>query len=195
MFLLIMAFWGCGLTLGAQDGVPETLTWFGIDYSQAKFIGSPADFSDLPKIQGAYFSAWNNFFLSEGDKYDVKKAFGVRKVEYAMDLAVERSMARSMDGIVQSGSWELGKEELATVLKHYMKKGKEGTGALFIMETLNKTDAKSTMWLVTFDMASGDIHHLKRYMGTPGGFGFRNYWARSYYNVLTALMNNPRKPF
>jgi len=197
VFLLILFAGLLGKTATGQDGIPESLTWFGLDYTQVKFIGSSSDFSDLNNIQNSIFAAWNGLFLSEQSKYDLRAAFGVPEVSYEMDRAIERSSNRNMDNIVQTGPWELGKEELAQVMKAYIDKsgGEDRVGAMFIMETLNKLDKRSTMWLVVFNVGTGKIHHLKRYSGAPGGFGFRNYWARSYYNVLNQLAANPRKPF
>jgi len=63
------------------------------------------------------------------------------------------------------------------------------------METLNKFEQNAVMWVAVFDISNGQIHHLKRYTGKAGGFGFRNYWARPYYNVITTLKSNPRKPY
>jgi hypothetical protein len=175
--------------LHAQER-PGKVTFYGLDYTQVKFIGLDEDFSDLFKIQNTYFAAWNGLFLTEQSKYNVATAFNVREVEYTIEKAIKRSEDRDMTGIVQRDSYSLGKEELASVLKAYIIPGEDKVGTLFIMETLNKFDKVSTMWLVVFNVSDGTIHHLKRYSGGPGGFGFRNYWARGYYNVLNGIRDS-----
>lgn len=174
---------------------PEALTWYGLDYTQVKFIGYQEHFSDLPKIQQHFFSEWNQLIISEKDKYDVAGAFGVPEVFNEVEHAVSRSRERDMSGIIQQEDWEIGKSELAQVVKAYIIPGEDKIGAIFVMESLNKLAEVSTMWLVVFKVSGGEILHVKRYMGKPGGFGFRNYWARSYYNVLLEIKGNPSKPF
>jgi hypothetical protein len=173
----------------------DEIVWLGLDYSYVKFIGFDEDFSDLLKIRDYYFGAWNHLVLTESEKYDVKAAFGAREVAYEMERAVERSRSRDMNGIIQTGSYELGKEQLASAIRAYIRPGDDRTGVLFIMETMDKLNEVSCMWIAAFNLSSGEILHLKRYSGKPGGFGFRNYWARPYYNVLSDLKQDSRKPF
>ncbi|MEN8157070.1 MAG: hypothetical protein ABFS10_08970 [Bacteroidota bacterium] len=178
----------------AQTSMQEEVVWYGLDYTEVKFIGYSEHFSDLEEIRSHYFSAWNHLIIMESDKYDVKSAMGAGSVTYEVDNAILRSEKREMSGIVQSGSYALDKKQLASVIKAYTNPSVDKTGALLIMETLNKLEVTSTMWLVVFNTSTGEIHHLKRYSGEPGGFGFRNYWARSYYNVLKNLKSSPQKP-
>ncbi|MFH0756125.1 MAG: hypothetical protein V2B15_02420 [Bacteroidota bacterium] len=170
------------------------LVWLGLDYTQVKFIGYDTHFTDIPKIRDHYFASWNELIVLESDKYDVKGALGVKELTYEIEKAINRSRQRDMSGVLQSSSYELGKDQLAGVLKAYINASDPRTGALMIMETLNKLDETSAMWLVVFDVATSEIHHLKKYTGKPGGFGFRNYWARCYYNVLLELKNTSQKP-
>jgi hypothetical protein len=192
---IILLALGLFVQTHGQENSTDEIVWFGLDYSHVKFIGQRSDFNDIPKIQNHYFASWNDLVLDESNKYDVKGAFGARTVTYDIERAVSRSADRSMQGIVQSGSYELSKVELADALKAYIIPSVNKTGVLFIMETLNKPGQTSTMWVVVFNIATSEIHHLKRYSGIPGGFGFRNYWARPYYNVLASLKKNPRKPY
>ena len=173
----------------------DRITWFGLDYSHVQFIGHPSDFRDIPKIRDYYFNAWNYLVIAEKAKYDILGAFDAAEVVYALETAIDRSESRSMEGIVQIDSRGLGKEELADVLRSYIDPSEYGTGALFIMETLNKFEKNAVMWVAVFEISTGEIHHLKKYSGRSGGFGFRNYWARPYYNVLSNLKNNPRKVY
>lgn len=193
--LVIVALLGSSIMGMDRSHAPGHLVWFGLDYSHVKFIGLETDFSDLPKIRDHYFSSWNQLVLAESEKYDVRGAFRAGQVTYAIEQAVERSSNRYMDNIVQPGSYEMGKDQLAEALKSYISPSAEGTGAVFIMETLNKTDQKATMWVAVFDIRTGEMLHLKRYSGKPGGFGFRNYWARPVYNVIKTLKSNPPKVF
>jgi len=193
--ILIVSAMGLATTGRTPAAGSDQIIWFGLDYSYVKFIGYPEHFSDLSEIRDHYFGSWNQLVLSESEKYDIRGAFLAGQVTYSIDQAVERSEQREMRDIVQASSYELTREELAEAIKSYITPSAEGTGVLFIMETLNKLEEKSTMWVAVFDVSNGDMYHLKRYTGKPGGFGFRNYWARSYYNVINELKQNPPKTY
>ena len=170
------------------------LVWFGIDYSLVKFIGTQDQFTDLPKIQSHYFREWNELILAEKDKYDLNKAFSVAAISYNMENTILRSQQRDMDGIVQPNAYTIDEEQVKSLVNLNIDPAVDKVGAMFVMETLNKVEAVSTMWLAVFKVASGEILYMKRYTGAVGGFGFRNYYARSYYNVIKNLQMTPRDP-
>jgi len=188
-FLAVLFMGSMGL-IGQSAGSPasqDEIVWFGLDYTQVRFIGSHSAFSDLQNIREHYFRSWNELIKMESKKYNLKSAFGVRKVIYEMEYAITQSMQRDMDNIRQLDSYSIDEDRVADVVWKYTDTSDGRTGALFVMETLNKMEEKSTMWLAVFNISTGEIYHLRRYTGKPGGFGFRNYWARCYYNVLKSL--------
>ena len=185
-----------GLTAQPAENISSTdeIVWFGMDYSQVKLIGGQDAFSDLDQIQGHYFRAWNELILTESDKYDIKGAFDVRRVTYDMEFAISQSEQRESEGIRQMETYSISEEQVNEMVWQYTDTSDDRIGAVLIMESLDKLRERSTMWLAVFDIATGEILDLKWYTGTPGGFGFWNYWARSYYNVLKSLKVSPRKP-
>jgi len=179
-------------TARAEEPVQSNneLTWFGIDYSLVRFIGTRDQFSDLTKIRDQYFRSWNELVMIEKSKYDLMKAFSVSKIYYEMENTIRHSQERSMDNIVQTAS--INKEAVRSVVRLNTDPSNNRLGAMLVMETLNKTKEKSTMWLVVFNVASGEILYMNNYSGGVGGFGFRNYWARSYYTVISNLEMSAR---
>lgn len=168
------------------------LVWFGMDYTLVKFIGARDQFSDLPKIRDHYFRAWNELVMIEKDKYDLMTAFSVNKIYYEMENTIRRSQERSMDGIVQTDHYSISEEQVKSVVALHIDPSVNKVGAVFVMETLNKLEEQSTMWLAIFNISSGEILYMNKYSGAVGGFGFRNYWARSYYNVISKLRMTAR---
>jgi len=189
--ILILA----SISLFVRPAIPESsvneLVWFGIDYSLVKFIGVSDNFSNLRDIQENIFRSWNELVLLEKDKYDVQSTFGVSRVDYQMDFAISQSENRDMDGILQTDGYSIDKDQVTELVMKYTDTSDDRVGALFVMETLNKLDQISTMWVAVFQISTGEILHLERFAGKPGGFGFRNYWARSYYNVLNQIRGIP----
>ena len=170
------------------------LVWCGVDYTLVKFIGSADQFSDLPKIQSYYFRAWNEIIQAEAGKYDLNKAFSVATVHYNMENTILRSQERDMSGIIQLDPYTIDEEQVKSVVMLNADPSADELGAMFVMETLNKIEEESTMWLAVFNLASGEILYMRRYSGAVGGFGFRNYYARSLYNVIKNLKMTPRNP-
>ncbi len=193
LFILIGNLWFSCHAAGPFQ-VTDELVWFGIDYTLVKFIGTPDQFSDLPKIQSYYFRSWNELILTEKDKYDLNSAFSMATIHYNMENTILRSEQRVMDGIVQHNAYTIDEDQVKSVVSLNLDPSVNQVGAIFVMETLNKTEEISTMWLAVFDIASGEILYMRRYSGAVGGFGFRNYYAKSYYNVIQNLRVVPRNP-
>ena len=183
-FLFVIGLIGMNLHALEKMTDPGELVWFGLDYSLVRFIGLNSQFTDLEKIQGQYFRSWNELVLLEKDKYNVNEAFGAGKVDYAFDQAIERSQGLDMYNVVQTEPYSLDEDEVARVVSAYTDPSVDQFGALFVMETLNKLEQYSTMWVVVFRISTGEILYMKHRQGGVGGIGFRNYWARSYYEVL-----------
>jgi len=195
MILLILAGMLC-LPLKANNpsqGSNE-LVWCGIDYTLVKFIGSADQFSDLPKIQNYYFRAWNEIIQAEAGKYDLNKAFSVATVHYNMENTILRSQERDMSGIIQFDPYTIDEEQVKGIVMLNTDPSADMVGAMLVMETLNKIEEESTMWLAVFNLASGEILYMRKYSGAVGGFGFRNYYARCHYNVIKNLKMTPRNP-
>jgi hypothetical protein len=193
-FLILLGSIGFLGYAGNCSAAPDEIVWFGIDYTLVKFIGVSDQFSDLREIQEHYFRSWNELVVVESEKYDIKGAFGVRDVTYQMEKSISRSEKRDMGGIVQIGSYRVDESQVVALISEYTDPSDQRFGAIFFMETLNKIDEEVTMWLVCFKISTGDVLYIRRFVEKPGGFGFRNYWARGYYNVIKGLKESSLKP-
>jgi hypothetical protein len=193
LFILIGNLWFSCHAAGPSQ-VTDELVWFGIDYTLVKFIGTQDQFSDLPKIQSYYFRSWNELILAEKDKYDLNRAFSMATIHYNMENTILRSEQRVMEGIVQHNTYTIDENQVKSVVSLNLDPSVNQVGAIFVMETLNKTEEVSTMWLAVFEISSGEILYMRRYSGAVGGFGFRNYYAKSFDNVIQNLRVVPRNP-
>ena len=67
------------------------VTWLGLDFSQAKFIGTATQFKDAGEVTNADFRdkfirGWNQLFIDEQKKYDVAKVVHRPEIKYAIDV-------------------------------------------------------------------------------------------------------------
>lgn len=168
-------------TLFAQ----EKVTWIGIDYSQTKFVGK-AGFPD-PASLPIYLQAWNDFVLTEPDKYDLKAALGYPNLTIDLKKTNAVNSALSPADQVQEDEFQLSKEEAEAVAQSYDLSDMDGVAVLMVAECYSKKRDRGSYWLVELEADSGRVLSSRRLEAKTGGFGLRNYWARTFYGVLEEL--------
>ena len=170
------------------------IVFLGIDFSQARFIGS-GEFLNHYEIKNKYIPAWNNLILKERDKYDVKKYFRMDDVEHEFDVVRALHDDIDVEEKVINSDYELSEEDIQKAVKEYNFNADnvdtdKKIGLVFIAEYLMKfkededIEPIGSYWVTFFDTESRKVLLTERMKGEPGGFGFRNYWARTYYNVM-----------
>ena len=161
--------------------------WYGLDFSKIRLVGTEG-FSDVAKIKDVYFSSWNNLILSESAKYDLKSMFFKDTVFYDLSIVEERNkLPEISELVININSYTLDKAIIEEVINGYDTKEKEGIGIVFIMESFDKPGKLGTMWVTFFNIADKSVLLTEKMSGKPGGAGFRNYWARTYYNVMAKI--------
>ncbi len=172
---------------------PEVpVTWLGIDYSQLRFIGSAAQWGDAgaitpDQIRDKYYQAWNDLVINEAKKYDVPAACKRSTVAYAQDVANKMNGTAKTDQLFSSDLNDfsrLTKDMVAAQVKKYNFAGNKGLGMMLMGEAMSKGKEASSYWVVYVDMDTKKVLVAERVEGKAGGFGFRNYWARSIMEVL-----------
>jgi hypothetical protein len=166
------------------------LTWFGIDFSKAQFVGSFNQFAEAgekggDQIKHTFFPAWNDVVANEREKYDLKKAYNKSSINYDLDVVTKRNAAVDADKIVTLNSEEgrINKEEVAKIVSQY-KSTKKGVGVVYIVDTYSKAEERGVIWVAFFDMATRKVLIAEKFTGKPGGFGLRNYWMKPVFEVM-----------
>jgi hypothetical protein len=170
------------------------VTYLGIDFSQARLIG------DAEAIAGDFkekhFPGINQVVINEPKKYDIAKA--LKRSTVSTDIAVTETINSKIeaDKIKSSSSAEenrLDAAAIANIVSSYDLSGKSGIGLVFIVENLNKTSAKGSMYVTFIDMASKKVLFTERMSGKAGGFGNKNYWAKTVYGVIEQIEKSKYK--
>jgi hypothetical protein len=166
------------------------LTWFGIDFSKAQFVGSFNQFAEAgekggDQIKHTFFPAWNDVVANEREKYDLKKAYNKTSINYDLDVVTKRNAAVDADKLVTLNSDEgrITKEEIAKVVSQY-KSTKKGVGLVYIVDTYSKAEERGVIWVTFFDIATRKVLIAEKFTGKPGGFGLRNYWMKPVFEVM-----------
>jgi len=176
-------------SLTAQSSFSEiknnhSWAWLGLDFSNTKLIGRAA-FSNPEKIVNEYFPKINMLVFNEADKYDVVEAFNMGWNE-ANDLYFESiNSSLKLEGLFVDRTYGLEESDILNIVAKYnFDKVKQDIALIFIIESLDKTGERATMWVTVINTKTKDLLLSERMTGKPGGFGFRNYWAKPVFNVI-----------
>jgi hypothetical protein len=177
----------------------KEITWLGLDFSQMKFIGDATQWKDAGEITNSqmrdkFFPAWNNLFVNEKDKYKVADAVRRTEVSYAIDVTEKANNSLKGNFFESDGNMyrSLDENKVAALVKKYDFKGHTGIGMMFFVEGMSKGKEMASMWVTFVDMKSKKVLLTKQMEGKAGGFGFRNYWAKSFLNVTKAVKEDWR---
>lgn len=162
----------------------KQVNFYGVDYSLAKTFGvteMPSDFFDA-------FIRINDLFQTEADKYTVGKWIPKEVTKIEIKVAYERNRRIDPDKLTTSDSnYSPTDAEVAKAVRELPVKETAGTGMIVFGKLLDKPAKKATYKVVFFDIASRRILLSGDTEGKAGGFGLRNYWARSVYEALKCL--------
>jgi hypothetical protein len=170
--------------LGAQPVNIKTVrdvNFYGVDFS----LASAPDVEETPSRFKSGIVKINDLLFREIQKFNIQKHMGKRVLAY--NFAATDSNNANIDAqlltsrSVREDITEAGIREIIAPLST----GNQGTvGLVFIAETLSKARQAGTFHVVFFDEATKEIIYSRKVTGKGGGFGVRNYWAASIYNIL-----------
>lgn len=181
----LLALFVCIGTSQAQDKSKakdeKAITWYGIDFTQAKFTLVTEDPSI---IVNQYLKSINQLIQMEPEKFDLKKWFKKTDVTFNLDQVNEFNSKISTDGLVISDVHKITPEDAQKALAKYKTSGKPGLGLIFIAENLHKVQQTASYYVIFFNQETKEIVDAQRYEVKAVGIGFRNYWAGSVYNIM-----------
>jgi hypothetical protein len=160
----------------------------GLDFSQAKMVG--LNTKNTPsEIQANYFKAWNDLLMKERQKYDVKRAFMKRSMDYNFEIVNRLNQKiKVIDLRTDVSPPSFSTKKLQKVINCYnTKEMKSKYGLSFVVHSFNQLRERAYVYIVIFDVATKKILFSAQTSGAAGGFGFRNYWARTIYNILVNI--------
>ena len=162
----------------------DQMVFFGLDFSEAKMIGS-LGFTNPDDIVERIIYNWNRLTFNERDKYDLKKGFQKTGVDYDFSVVDKRNETINPRELVIDEAYQIEKEQLLDIISQYeSEKNQEGLGLVFVVESFNKSEDLGYMWVTFFDIETKKVLMARRMNGKTGGFGLRNYWARTVLNVI-----------
>jgi hypothetical protein len=160
------------------------LTFLGVDFTQARVIGEAV--TDANDMRDRFFPGINNVIIGEPKKYDLAGAFHT-EVSSDLDAVKKRNAAINTDHIKSGNSADFSRlktTDIDKLVKGYDFGGKKGVGLLFVMDGMSKPEEAANVYVTLVDMGSKKVLLAEKMEGKAGGFGFRNYWVHTIYEVL-----------
>ena len=169
----------------------KPITWLGLDFSLARIIGAAAQFGGagevtLDELKNKYMPGWNLLFLTEPKKYDVAKYVRRDAVANKLEVTAKDNTAVDKDifSINPSDMSRLRKADIEAQVSKMDFMDQHGVGYVIFIEGMNKGNERASGWITFVDMDTKKVLQTHRAEGSPGGFGFRNYWAKAFLSIL-----------
>lgn len=189
-----------GLTLQAQTTIgshkikrANKIVWFGLDFTGLQCVGRKG-FNDTHDIAERIVFAWNDLFIEEHDKYAVNEALKKDAFYYDLDSSEKQNEKVDENELIVEKAEAMSRDDIAAIVENYSSEEHDsGLGMIFIVEELNKTDDYANINVVVFDIESKEIIKAVKYAGEPGGYGFRNYWAGAFHEIIQLMERDYHK--
>lgn len=162
-FVIILALICCSLFTNAQSlkamAESETMTWYGIDFTVARFQNFGAYLSDKTVKTG--LPRWSMHPFGADDLATFKKKYKKEKITVADAQAATRNKEQDYTGHMTTSEYELNMDSLKNVIAAYEMKG-TGYGLLFIVESFEYTKKKTNIWAVYINEADKTVIDAKK---------------------------------
>lgn len=179
VFLLLAVCAACGVRAQSPAEMPKPFRIYGIDFSRVKICGATESSSEFADA----FERINLLLLSEPKKYDFERFLGQEVATVDLE-PVRRNNAAGHYTLQFDREPTLSETDLQALAGGYELEAAEGTGVVLVALLLDKPHARATYDVLFFDIRTREPLAVHRMSGKAGGFGLRNYWARSVYEIL-----------
>lgn len=171
------------------------ISWLGVDYSHVKLVGNFSQFAEAgeksaDEIKDTYFPAWNLLVINEASKYDLKGMLRKKEIFYDIDMIMALNDNADLSNASAYNPPHYTPEQIKGFVDAYQFDKKEGIGIVFIAECLSKSGEEAFYHFVAINLSTNEILLQERLRGEPRGFGLRNYWAGSVYDVIKKIKQN-----
>jgi hypothetical protein len=159
------------------------INFYGVDFTVAKTFAVEENIEQVKTC----FKGINTLFLTEVKKYDIRKYFKKNVLKTSISEADILNNNITADKLFDNNAnYEINANELASHIKSLPVDG-DGVGLIFVAELLNKAQNKGTFHIVFFDIKTKEIIESWKAKGRAKGFGLRNFWAGSIYDIIKSV--------
>ncbi len=164
----------------------NTFYWLGVDYSHVKLQVE----LEPEVVKTQYFNVWNDLFLKEADKYDIKKMLKLTQIQNDSRVIKSVNLKAVTSEMKASTAPGYTINDITSFVSAYPSFDLNGIGILFIAEFLNRQKNEGFYHVVAINLANNEVLLAEKFRGEVGGAGFRNNWANSVFSVIEQFEKN-----
>ncbi len=164
------------------------IIWTGVDFTKTKIIGEIGTVSSAEILP--LYDKINGVIVAEPAKYNFAQALSKTSVEFDLGGVGKANSKINPDNIISMSSSsvpEISADYIAQSVKSYSLEIKEGIGLVIFMKALDKTKETGFMDLAFYDIKTRKVLFTETITGRAQGFGFRNHWAYTVYDVIKQI--------
>lgn len=166
--------------------VDVPVTYYGVDFSKGHYFGEigTVDINEMIDLTNKI----NELIVKEAPKYNVAAAIQRTEISTKTDLTLTENASIDTKRFIVFSKDEdrLTEDAIKKAVAKYNVNGK-GIGIVFMVDLMDKSTAQTTVWVTFFNESNKKLLFTEKLVGKAGGFGFRNYWARSFYNIINDM--------
>ncbi len=163
----------------------KEILWTGINFAKAHFTKKGFDFSQ--EIFQHYLHDWNLLILNDQKKYDVRMSFRKPVMQYDLSLTTKINKGLKINQTTTPHidiKYVLSEEQIIDYISGIDFPTSSKYALTFLVESFDDITKMAAIWVVIVETNTHAVVLCEKFLKQPGGFGTRNYWARTFYNLL-----------
>lgn len=169
----------------------KEILWVGINFGNAKFTRKGFDLNqdNLQKL----LHEWNILILNDQKKYDIRMSFRKPIMQYDLSCTTKINKSLKLNQILTKRiviSNVYSDEQICKYAETTTYPTSLPFALSFIVESFDYSTKTASIWVVVVKTETNEVVLCEKFLKTPSGFGTRNYWARTFYNVFYDIQNN-----
>jgi hypothetical protein len=158
----------------------KSITWYGMDFSKAKFIGFGAQIT-ADMIKDDFITRWINNISTT----DFSSKYNIPEVKIEMSPSLKHNSGIDKNTLLTNNYYELSTETIQKIITDYDISG-NGYGFVYIVESFEKSTEKVYIYVCYFNEKDKSIISMRRYIGKASGIGFQNHFEAAIKDIIKA---------
>lgn len=144
----------------------ESLTWYGIDFSEARFLNFGAYVSDKSVKKSLPQWSYHPFGADDIEKW--KKKYKKDKLVVDIKQSGKRNDSTDFDKHMSTEPFSMNIEDIKKIVAEYDIKG-DGYGLLYIVESFQNSGKTSNIWSVFINQSDKTVIDAQRFTNETYG--------------------------
>jgi len=160
----------------------KAITFYGLDFTSAKCIGS-TEFPSGEEMIDIYFKEWNNLFIVGDDRLRIGKPYKKKIVDYDTSIfALNREI--NPTELIIDDPYTLQRSDIARITNKYANPKSAGIGMVYIVESLNAKEKYVSIWITFFKNSTGEVLLSEPLRSKGKGRKFDYFWESAIVRLF-----------